>query len=128
MARNYVQPGDTVNWTNGTGEDVEAGEVVVMGAAGDATLGVALVDIANGESGAVGFGVFEVAKVDAAIITQGESLVWDSSVGQFDDNAATPATGDVSGPSAMAFESKGATTDETMLVKFTGVPGTLTGA
>lgn len=128
MARNYVQPGDVINFVNTTNEDIAAGAVVVMGDAVNATLGVALVDIPEGEAGAVGFGVFDMPKVNAAVIAQGESVTWDVSVGQFDDNAATPAAGDVSGPSAIAFESKGATTDETILVKFTGVPGTLTGS
>ena len=124
MAKNFVQPGDVINWTNG-GTAVVSGGVVVIGTNGDAVLGVALVDIANGASGAVQIrGVFTVPKVSAAVIAIGETLVWDSSAGAFDDNAATPATGDVSGPAAFAWESAGNGVT-TLNVMLTGVPGTL---
>ena len=99
MAKNYVQEGDVINWTNGTGSAVDAGAVVVIGQ----TLGVALVGIAAGAVGAVALeGVFTLPKVSGAVIAAGESLVWDVSAGKFDDNAATPATGDISGPPAVA--------------------------
>ena len=69
-------------------------------------------------------GVFLVPKVSGAVIAQGESLTWDVSAGAFDDNAATPAAGDVTG-AAFAYEAagNGATT---LAVYFTGVPGTVT--
>jgi predicted RecA/RadA family phage recombinase len=89
-------------------------------------LGVALVDIAAGASGSVQIrGVFTVPKVSGAVIAQGESLMWDVSAGAFDDKAAVPATGDVTGPPAVAFESagNGVTSFD---VLFTGVPGTVT--
>ena len=41
------------------------------------------------------------------------------------DNAATPATGDISGPPAVAWEAAGNGVT-TLAVKFTGVPGTKT--
>ena len=53
-------------------------------------------------------GVFLVPKVSGAVIAQGESLTWDvtagSGAGAFDDNADTPASGDVTGAAAFAFE------------------------
>jgi predicted RecA/RadA family phage recombinase len=120
MTTKFKQPGLVFNYT--AGADIAAGAVVKMGN----ILGVALVDIANGSTGAVQVeGVFEVPKVTAAVIAQGESLVWDVSVGKFDDNLAVPATGDVSGPPAVAFEAAGSSAT-TLLVKFTGVPGTVT--
>lgn len=122
MANNFVQPGDVITWTNATGAAVVSGQVVVVGA----TLGVALVDIAIGASGSVRVeGVFSVPKVTTAVIAQGARLLWDVSAGKFDVATATPATGDVSGESAMAWEAagNGATT---LKVKFTGVPGTVT--
>lgn len=122
MAAKYSHEGNVIDWTNGTGSAVAVGDVVKMGG----TLGVALVDIADGATGSVGFGVFtNVPKVSAAVIADGESLTWDVSAGKFDDNAATPATGDVQGPPAVAVGAwgNGATT---MTVKFTGVPGTVT--
>lgn len=126
MARNYVQPGEVIDWVNGTGSSKAAGSVVAMGN----ILGVALATIANGATGPVCInGVFTVPKVSAAVIAQGESLVWDvsaaSGAGEFDDNAATPATGDISGAAAVAWESAGAGVT-TLKVKFTGVPGTKT--
>ena len=124
MATNYVQQGDVITWTNG-GSAVVSGDVVVICSAGDAIMGVALVDIANGASGSVAIeGVYDVPKVDAAVIAAGEYVLWDSSAGGFDDNAATPAAGDVA-DGAVAIEGKGATTGENIKVKLTGVPGTL---
>ena len=121
MATNYVQEGNAITWTN-AGTAVASGDVVKIGQ----TLGVALDAIANGASGAVQIkGVFTVPKVTAAVIAQGESLTWDVSAGKFDDNAATPATGDVTGPAAIAAEAADGTATE-LDVLFTGVSGTVT--
>lgn len=121
MSTNYQQPGEVIDFTN-SGSAISAGDVVRIGN----ILGVALVDIANGATGSVQIsGVFEVPKVSAAVIAQGENLTWDASAAAFDDNAATPATGDVTGPPAVAFEAAGAGV-LTLAVKFTGVPGTVT--
>lgn len=120
MATTYVQQGEVITWTNG-GTAVVAGAVVVIGK----LLGVALVDIANGESGSVAIqGVYTVPKVSGAVIAQGENLTWDVSAQGFDDNAASPASGDVTGPPAVAMEAagNGVTSFD---VRFTGVPGTV---
>lgn len=120
MSTNYVSEGDVIQYT--AGSDISAGDVVVVGN----ILGVALVNIATGATGSVAIrGRFTVPKVSAAVIAQGESLVWDVSAGAFDDNAATPATGDVSGPPAVA-AAAGANTETSIDVIFTGVPGTVT--
>ena len=120
MATNYVKEGVTIDYTN-AGSAISSGDVVVMGE----IMGIALVDIANGAPGAVAItGTFKVAKVDAAVIVQGESVIWDSSASEFDDNAATPATGDVSG-CCVAMEGKGATTSETIEVKLNVGIGTV---
>lgn len=122
MSDNYVGEGDVIQWTNGTGSAVVSGQVVAVGN----ILGVALVDIAAAASGSVATkGIFTVPKVTAAVIAQGESLVWDVSAAKFDDNAATPATGDISGAPAVAMEA-GTSSMTTLKVKFTGVPGTKT--
>lgn len=121
MADNYVQTGDVIQWTN-SGTAVASGAVVKIGK----ILGVALKDIANGATGSVAIrGVYTVPKVSGAVIAQGENLTWDVSAVGFDDNAATPATGDVTGPPAIAFEAagNGVTSFDVM---FTGVPGTVT--
>lgn len=104
---NYIQPGANRTWVNATGSDVVAGQVVKVGQ----MLAIAAVDIANGASGTVAFeGVFRVPKVSAAVIAHGEMVLWDvsanSGAGGFDDNQATPATGDVSN-AAVAAEAAG---------------------
>ncbi len=122
MASNFKQPGDIIPWVNGSGAAKVSGQVVRVGN----VLGVCLVDIANGATGSVALeGVFSVPKVSAAVIAQGENVLWDASAGAFDAKSATPATGDVGGPPAVAFESAGNGVTS-MLIKFTGVPGTVT--
>jgi predicted RecA/RadA family phage recombinase len=122
MAQNHVRGDLTpVTWTNG-GSAVTAGAVVKNGQ----RLGVALSDIAGSASGTISVtGVFVVPKVSAAVIAHGETLTWDVSAGAFDDNAATPATGDVTGPVAVAEQAAGNGVTS-MQVRFTGVPGTVT--
>lgn len=120
MATNYIQPGKVLDYTN-AGSAIASGDVVRIGK----ILGVALVDIATNATGSVQIeGVFEVPKVSGAVIAVGENLTWDASAAAFDDNAATPATGDVTGPPAIAFEGAGNGVT-TLKVKFTGVPGTV---
>lgn len=121
MAKNYQQPGEVLDYTNNTGSAIASGAVVVAGN----LLGVALVDIANGATGSVGIrGVYVVPKVSGAVIAQGESLTWDVSAAAFDDKAATPATGDVTGAGAVAFEAAGNGVT-TLAVLFTGAAGTV---
>lgn len=125
MATTFVQEGAILNYTNTTGGAMTSGEVVKLGATEDATLGIALTDIAAGAAGPVQIrGVFTVAKVSAAVFKQGESLIWDASAAAFDDNQATPASGDVSGSVIAAAD--GANAETTCKALFLGQPGTLT--
>jgi predicted RecA/RadA family phage recombinase len=100
MANNFVQDGDVIQWTNGTGAAVASGQCVKVG---PGLLGVALVAIGIGESGSVALeGVFSgITKVSGAVFAVGEKLLWDVSAdsgkGAFDDSAATGASGDVMG-------------------------------
>ncbi len=120
MTTTYIQAGDVIQYT--ADADCDAGDVVVIGN----TLGVALHAIDNGATGSVAIrGVFTVRKVSAAVIAQGESLVWDVSAGKFDDNLAIPASGDVSGASAIAWEAAGNGVTS-IKVCLTGAPGTVT--
>lgn len=121
MAANYVSEGHVIQWTNATGNAVASGDLVKVGGG---TLGVALVDIANNASGSVAIeGVFnDIPKVTAAVFVQGEKLIWDVSAGKFDDSAATPATGDVTG-GAIAWVA-GANLETTCTIKLT--PGNAT--
>lgn len=122
MATNYVQEGKVLPYTVPSATTIASGQVVKVGN----VLGVAL---AGGTAGDViqiqTEGVFTVPKVSAAVIALGESLTWDVSAAAFDDNAATTASGDVTGAAAYAFEASAAT-KTSLKVKFTGVPGTVT--
>ena len=89
---NYINPGETRPWINGSGSAVVSGEVVVVGS----QLAVANGDIASTATGEVTFvGRFTVPKVSAAVIADGSMVMYDASAAAFDDSAATPATGDV---------------------------------
>ncbi len=122
MTRTYVQPGHVIDYVNTTGAAIPSGAVVRVGQ----LIGVALAAIPVGATGSVSIdGVHRLPKVPGAVIAQGESLVWDSSAAAFDDNAAVPAAGDVSGPAAVAFEAAGNGV-AALLVRLTGTPGTLT--
>lgn len=107
MATNQDQGTDVVDHT--AGATYSSGDVVVLGtvAGQNCTVGIALKDIASGAVGPVAIrGTFNIAKVSAAVIVQGELVDWDSSESEVDDNVATSATGDVPG-FGMAMESAG---------------------
>lgn len=92
MAANKKSDGQVIKWTNG-GTAKVSGQAVVIGQ----SIGVCLTDIGNGETGSVAMdGVWDLPKVSAAVIAQGDSVIWDASAAAFDDNLATPASGDVS--------------------------------
>jgi len=101
MTKKYVNSGSVFQHTAVT--EISSGDVVVMGN----VIGVALVDIAVGETGSVQVeGVFNLPKVSGAVIAQGESVIYDVSASEFDDNQATPAAGDISN-SCLAVEGAG---------------------
>lgn len=117
---NGVHEGDLLPWTNG-GSAVSAGDIVAI----DGILYVATVDIANGASGILRTNyAVKAPMVNGAAISAGQSVIWDVSAGAFDDNAATPATGDISGAAARAIADGNDTTD-TVEVKLTGIKGTV---
>jgi predicted RecA/RadA family phage recombinase len=119
---NYQQRGESVQWTNGTGVAVAAGQPVAVGN----MIGVAIAPIAIAGSGPVAIeGVFSnIPKVTAAVFVQGEKLIWDASVGKFDDSAASPATGDITG--AVVAMVAGTSSDTTCTVKLTPGNSTIT--
>jgi predicted RecA/RadA family phage recombinase len=118
---NGIHEGKLFSWTNSTGSAVASGDIVPIAG----ILAVATVDIADGATGTVKVGyAVKAPKVSAAVIAQGETLTWDVSAGAFDDNAATPATGDITGAAAFAMSAAG--NDDTVVeVVLTGVPGTV---
>jgi len=120
MANNHVYSGKRLTYTNG-GSAIASGAVVVVGA----LVCVALGAIASGAVGELAVeGVWNLPKLDAAVIAQGEEVVYDVSSSSFDDNAMTPAAGDVSN-ACIAWEGKGATSGETIQVKINVGVGTV---
>ena len=119
---NYQQPGKVIDYVNTTGAAIASGAIVKMGN----TLGVAAGDIAIAATGSVAIeGVFSgIPKVSAAVFVQGEKLIWDVSAGKFDDSAATPAAGDVTG-GAIAWVA-GANAETTCTIKLTAGNTTVT--
>lgn len=121
MAGNHKQPGKVLDYVNTTDEVIGSGSVVVAGA----LLGVALVSIAPGATGAVAVdGVFSVPKVAGVAIGQGVAVVFKADAQAFTAGGAL-AVGDVSGAAAVCF-SAAATADTLVDIKFTGCPGTVT--
>lgn len=122
MAKTLVQDHGVKLWTNGTGADVASGGIVVAGN----MIGIALGAIANGATGSADFTpgrIYSgVPKVTAAVFAVGEKLIWDSSAGKFDDSAASPATGDITG--AVVAWVAGTSSDTTCTVMLT--PGNTT--
>lgn len=116
MATNFVQDGDVIPFTAGSA--LSSGDAVVIGG----LLGVVISDVASGATGQASIsGVFNVPKVDGAVITEGMPLVYDVSAGALDDSAATPASGDLVN-CGIAVESKGTTTGESIAILL-NVPG-----
>lgn len=120
MANNYHQNGRRI--TADPGATVVSGQMVRIGS----ILGIATVDGVSGTDMEFAVeGVWDLPKLDAAVIAQGDYVDFDSSQGEIDDNAMTPAAGDLS-DAGVAWEGKGATTGETILVKINAFAGTAT--
>lgn len=116
------QDGGVITYAN-AGSAITAGSVVVM----SHMIGIALVDIAaTSGTGAVAVeGVFSgIPKVTAAVFAVGEKLIWDTSASKFDDAAATPASGDITG--ACVAWVAGANGETTCTIKLTPGNATLT--
>jgi len=105
--KNQIDSGVVVSYTNGTGNDIAAGALVIMGK----MAGVAVNDIANGATGAVSVkGKYQLTKKTATdVITQGTVLVYDSGVEAA--SAGTTLTAVVVGHAAAASSSAVATVD-----------------
>ena len=120
MSTNRVQNGRRIQHTLTAA--ASSGDVVVVGN----LVCVATVDGAIGDSIALAVGeVYDLPKVDAAVIAIGTKLIYDVSASEVDDDAATPAAGDVVG-FGVAWEAKGATTGETIAVLLTPGVGVVT--
>jgi len=75
MTRKFIQTGETIDYTNGTGALIASGSVVIIG---NQQIGIALVTIIIAGIGAVAKeGVFLLAKNTSNAIVQGQKLWWD---------------------------------------------------
>jgi predicted RecA/RadA family phage recombinase len=76
MATNHVQKGDVIDYTNGGSAAISSGDAVIIGT----LVGVALVDIAVGDAGAVAVTeVWTLPKNASEAITQGAKVYLNSS-------------------------------------------------
>lgn len=92
MSTKQVQKGDVIQFANSSGSAIAANAPVVIGA----LVGVALVDIPDGESGSVAIAeVYKLPKTSAAVITQGSKVVFDVSASETQAQGFSTATGDV---------------------------------
>lgn len=102
MATNYVMSGDVLDYT-ASGAAVASGAVVKTGV----RIGVALADIADGDTGAVRVrGVFTIAKLSTDVVAQGDLLYWDDT----NDRLTTTATSNTLAGYAAAAAGNGTTT------------------
>lgn len=117
MSSKRVQRGQIISFT--TAGAVAVDSVVVIGN----LVGIALTAAtASGEVIEVAIAeVYNLPKLDAAVIAQGERVAWDVSAGAVDDSSITPVAGDIT-TFGVAWEAKGATTGEDIAVLLT--PGT----
>jgi len=103
----YVSPGVAIDYTPST--DVNAGDVVVVGN----LIGIANVDIAAGQKGALAVqGIFDVVKDAAIAFAQGDLVYWDDTnkvATNTDNGGANPKMG-------VAVEAAG-TSDATVRVR-----------
>lgn len=85
MADNHVQEGAIMTWTNSTGSDVAAGDVVLVGN----QVCVALGDIADGDTGELATEeVFSLPKNTSLAVSQGDILYWDTGDGEINKTEA----------------------------------------
>lgn len=85
MAIGHVASGGTMPYTNGTGVDIDSGDVVAFAA----MIGVALGDIPNGSTGELAISeVWILPKNNALAITQGDQLYWDVGDGNINKTSA----------------------------------------
>src|SRR5689334_843557 len=112
MSRTSYSDGKTV--TLAAGGAVAVGAIVVLGT----QIGIALNAAVNsGDPVTYAMeGVHRVPAVNGAAFTAGKRASWDISAGAFDDEAMTPATGDVT-LACTAWETKTAGASDTILVK-----------
>jgi predicted RecA/RadA family phage recombinase len=88
--QNFVQPGEKITYTNGTGSAITSGSPVVIGS----LVGVAMGDIADGATGEVLLeGVVELTKTTPLAIAQGDEVFWSTSTNKVTKTATDKPLG-----------------------------------
>lgn len=114
-----IQEGHVVDYV--LSSTVSAGDLVAVGNC----LGVILEDGVSGDTVAVALeGVWDVPKLDAAVITLYEQVAFDASAGEVDDSSITPASGDIT-LAGIAMEALNTTTSARIKVRLNPGGGTL---
>lgn len=108
MAQNYVESGDVLDYTAGSGETITSGDLIIKGE----IIGVALGSATEGVVVAVKTkGVFTLPKATGAI-TLGAKVYWDATNG----NVTTTASGNTLIGAAWAAQASGDTTVKVRLI------------
>lgn len=105
MARQaeYLNVGDRIDYANDTGSDIAVGDVVEL----NERIGVALVDIADGETGAVKTeGHFNLPAVTGSSFSVGDQVYWNTS------SAYVTTTSTDNTPAGWVTAPKGSSVDE----------------
>lgn len=119
--KNFVQSGGVLS-VAAAAAAVASGQVVVVGS----LIGVAAGPAAIGQPFEANLeGVYEVPKAAGSAWEQGQTLMWDASAGAFAPVAMLTVSGDVNGAGTSAWAAA-ASADTKGLVRFAGVPGTVT--
>ncbi|MBB1061891.1 DUF2190 family protein [Marilutibacter spongiae] len=117
MAKNFIQPGNVIDYT--AGANLSSGVPLIVGI----LLAIPIADIANGDTGAVQIeGVWELPKLSTAVIPVGAAVNWDSDVGEV--IIAAGGAGDLNAFGvAIEAAGNGATTVKVKLTPGSGVAG-----
>lgn len=117
MGQKYLESGAILRFTNGTGEDIAAGELVFIGG----FAGIAAGAVPDGEDGRLNMGgVWEFAKETSLVISQGDKVFWDEANSRIDKTPTNKLIG-----TAWA---DAATNDTTVQVKLDDQPNAPVGA
>ncbi|MEY2654686.1 MAG: hypothetical protein RLZZ524_1714 [Pseudomonadota bacterium] len=96
MASATFLKGDKLTVAYTAGGTIAVDDILVVGTNSKACVGVACEGMVSGDVAVVDIGgCYVMPKVSAAVIKAGETVDWDVSAGEVDDNQATSASGDV---------------------------------
>ncbi|MEM9791082.1 MAG: DUF2190 family protein [Planctomycetota bacterium] len=88
--KNLIQsPADVLQWTNDTGSAVASGDLIVLRSGNAGKIGVAVTDIADGQTGAVAIKnrVVELPALTGTAFADAVVLYWDDTNGRLTNDA-----------------------------------------